>query len=137
MTNQLELTLLNRQPEIARAQDELERFAAAHNVSGRPLYELQLALEEHLANIVNYAYEDNAPHHITVRFGFKSPEIRIQIQDDGRPFNPLDHPPPGVSLPVDQKPVGGLGIHMMRKSVDGLEYRRESDRNILEMIKRV
>jgi len=137
MTNQVELTLLNRQPEIARAQDELERFAAMHSVRGRPLHELQLALEEHLTNVVNYAYEDDAPHRITVRFAFMSTEFRIEIRDDGRPFNPLEYPTPDVSIPVDQKPIGGLGIHMMRKSLDRLEYRRDMDLNILVMIKRV
>jgi len=135
MTNQVELTLLNRQPEIARAQDELERFAGLHRVPARPLHEMQLALEEHLANVVNYAHDDAAPHRITVRLAFQAPELRIEVEDDGRPFDPLEHPTPDVSLPVDQKPVGGLGIHMMRKSLDDLNYRRENGKNVLVMIK--
>lgn len=137
MTDQLELTLLNRQSEVARAQESLEQFAARHHIPGRALHELQLAFEEHLTNIVRYAYADTREHHIQVRVTLGSGEIRIRVEDDGRPFNPLQHPTPELSLPLDQRPIGGLGIHMIRKSLDALEYRRENARNILVMIKRV
>jgi anti-sigma regulatory factor (Ser/Thr protein kinase) len=137
MTAQVELILLNRQPEIARLQDELEQFAAKEALPDRMLHDVQLALEEHLTNIVRYAYQDDQPHRIKVRLALNRPELRIEVEDDGRPFNPLEHPTPDVSLPIDRKPVGGLGIHMIRKSLDGLEYRREEARNILVMVKRV
>ena len=137
MTDQFELTLLNRRPEIARAQDELERFATRHALPNRPLHDVQLAMEEHLTNVVNHAYQDEQEHRIKVRFMFKRPELRIEVEDDGRPFNPLEHPTPDLSVPLDQRPVGGVGVHMMRKSLDGLEYRREKERNILVMVKRI
>ncbi len=137
MTDQLELSLLNRQSEVARAQESLEQFAARHHIPGRALHEVQLAFEEHLTNIVRYAYADAREHHIHVRLTLRSRELRIEVADDGRPFNPLQHPAPDLSLPLDQRPIGGLGIHMMRKSLDALEYRRENERNMLVMIKRV
>jgi anti-sigma regulatory factor (Ser/Thr protein kinase) len=136
MTDQFELTLLNRQPEIARVQGELERFANKHALARRPLHDVQLALEEHLTNIVNHAYEDEQEHRIKVRFLFNRPELQIEVEDDGRPFNPLEHPTPNLSLPLDQRPIGGLGIHMIRKSLDHVEYHREHDRNRLVMVKR-
>jgi anti-sigma regulatory factor (Ser/Thr protein kinase) len=136
MTDQFELILLNEQREIARAQDELEKFAAKHALPDRQLHDVQLALEEHLTNILNYAYEDDRKRHITVRLALDRPELRIEVEDDGCPFNPLEHATPDLSIPIDQKPVGGLGIHMIRKSLDGLEYRRENGRNILVMVKR-
>jgi anti-sigma regulatory factor (Ser/Thr protein kinase) len=137
MTDQLELTLLNEQTEIARAQDEFEKFAARHSFAKRVLHDVQLALEEHLANIVNHAYPDDLEHRIQVRFVLTPPELRIEIEDDGRAFNPLEHPSPDLSVPLDQRPVGGLGIHMMRKSLDELKYRREHERNVLVMLKRL
>jgi anti-sigma regulatory factor (Ser/Thr protein kinase) len=137
MTDQLELILLNQQSEIARAQDELEKFAAHHQIPKQALHAVQLALEEQLTNIVRYAYDDNRGHQIEVRLAFRPPELRIEVEDDGRPFNPLEHPSPDLSLPLDQRPIGGLGIHMIRKSLDALEYRRENERNLLVMIKRV
>ena len=137
MTAQFELILLNRQPEVARLQDELEKFAAKQAWPDRMLHDVQLALEEHLTNIVNYAYEDPREHHIKVRFTFNRPELRIEVEDDGRPFNPLEHPAPDLAASLDERPVGGLGIHMIRKSLDGLEYRREQGRNVLVMVKRI
>jgi anti-sigma regulatory factor (Ser/Thr protein kinase) len=137
MTDHLELSLLNRPPEIARLQDELEKFAARHSFPGKSLHAVQLALEEHLTNIMRYGYDDDREHHIKVRMAFCTPELRIEVEDNGRPFNPLAHPSPDLSLPLDQRPIGGLGIHMIRKSLDALEHRRENDRNILVMLKRV
>ena len=135
MTGQFELTLLNRRAEVARAQDALEAFAASHSVAQTPLHALQLALEEHLTNILNHAYQDDLEHRILVRLRFQGSELRIDIEDDGSPFNPLNHPAPDLSQPFEERPIGGLGIHMMRKSVDEIEYRREGDKNVLTMVK--
>jgi anti-sigma regulatory factor (Ser/Thr protein kinase) len=134
--DRFELTLRNRLPEIARSQDELEKFAAGRCFPERPLHELQLALEEHLTNIIRYAYDDQAEHQIQVRFEFNPPELRLEVEDDGRPFNPLEHPAPDLTLPLDERPIGGLGIHMIRKSLDQVTYRRGQDRNVLVMSKR-
>jgi len=137
MTHQLDLILLNRESEIARGQDQLEQFAAAHHIPDRKLHEVQVALEEHLTNILHYGYEDHGDHEISIGFGLADDELRLQVQDDGRAFNPLAHPTPDLSLQLEQRPVGGLGIHMIRKSVDGVEYRRVDGKNILMMIKRI
>lgn len=137
MTGQLELSLLNEQSEVARAQEALERFAVHHRIPERAFHELQLALEEHLTNILRYAYADQQAHRIQVRVTLRPQELQVEVEDDGRPFNPLKHPSPDLSLPLDQRPTGGLGIHMIRNSLDALEYRREQDQNILVMIKRI
>ena len=136
MTDRFELTLLNQPREVARAQDELERYGARQNFPQRKLRDLQLALEEHLTNILRYAYPDGAEHRIAVCFESNPPELRIEVVDDGHPFDPLGHPAPDLNLPIEQRPVGGLGIHMIRQSLDQVEYRREPGRNVLVMMKR-
>ena len=137
MSDQFEFHVVNQATEIARAQDQLEQFAAAHNFPGRKLHEVQLAPEEHLTNIVRYGFDDDAESQIRIGFEHLPTELRLRVEDQGRPFNPLVHPAPDLSLPLERRPIGGLGIHMMRQSLDGLEYRRENDRNILVMMKRV
>lgn len=137
MREQFEITLRNQRQEIARLQDELERFCAENALPRRPLHELQTAVEEHLTNILHYAYADAAAHGITVRVALAQPELRIEIEDDGRPFNLLEHPAPDLSAPLDERAVGGLGIHMMKKSLDRLEYRYEHGKNIVTMTKRL
>jgi anti-sigma regulatory factor (Ser/Thr protein kinase) len=135
MTSQIDLTLLNRATEIPRVQDQLEQFAATHHIPDRKLHEVQVALEESLTNILHYGHDDDAEHQIQVAIRLAASELRIQVQDDGKPFNPLERPEPDISKPIEDRPVGGLGIHMMRKSLDGMEYRRENGKNILVMIK--
>jgi anti-sigma regulatory factor (Ser/Thr protein kinase) len=137
MTQQFDLTLLNRATEIPRAQDRLEQFAAAHQFPSRKLHEVQLALEEHLTNILRHGYDDHGPHEIEVGVNLAAGELRIEVKDDGRPFNPLARPAPDLSLPLAEKPIGGLGIHMIRKSLDRVEYRCEEGKNVLLMIKSV
>ena len=137
MSNYFELTLTNQPSEVARLQDQLESFARQHGLAPRALHELQLALEEHLTNVLSYAYADKQEHRIEVRVQLNAPELRVEVEDDGCPFNPLERPTPDLTKPIEERPVGGLGIHMMRKSVDRLEYRRVAGKNILTMFKQV
>jgi anti-sigma regulatory factor (Ser/Thr protein kinase) len=137
MTAQLDLALLNKAEEIARAQDELERFAVVHQLPVRKLHEVQVALEEHLSNILHYSHAEPGDYTIQLQVRLAESELRIRVEDDGLPFNPLAHPVPDLSLPMEEKPIGGLGIHMIRNSLDEVEYCREKGKNILTMIKRM
>src|ERR1039458_8449308 len=117
MNDQFELTLANQRSEVARLQDQLESFARQHGLAARGLHDLQLALEEHLANILAYGYDDTLAHQIRIRLRLQAAELRVEVEDDGHPFNPLEQPAPDLSKPIDERPIGGLGIHMMRKAL--------------------
>lgn len=133
MTDQVEIVIANRPAEKARALDLVERFGRERGCPTPRIHKLQLAVEEHLTNILGHAYEDDLDHEIIVRAQWRKGCLAIQIEDDGRAFNPLDRPPPDLTLPLDQRPIGGLGIHMIRHSVDAVEYRRKDNRNILSL----
>ena len=60
----------------------------------------------------------------------------VRVEDDGRAFNPLDAPAPDLRSGIDERPIGGLGVHLVRSLMDSLEYHRERDRNIFIMRKR-
>jgi len=137
MADQIELTLVNCAEEIARGQDSLEQFASEHAIADRKLHEVQLALEEHLTNIVRYGHADGGKHPIQVLIRLIPGELQIRIEDDGCPFNPLEHPTPDMSKPIEERPIGGMGVHMMRHSLDEMKYRRAEGKNVLTMIKRL
>jgi anti-sigma regulatory factor (Ser/Thr protein kinase) len=137
MKSIVEIVIRNQKSEKARVLEFLDAFAARHGISQRHVHELDLAIEEHLTNVLTYAYQEGDDRQITLRFALKDRLLRIELVDDGRPFNPLDHPEPDLTLPLDQRPIGGLGIHMMRKSVDAMEYLRSNDCNILTLLKQV
>lgn len=137
MSKPINLILLNRPSEIARLQDQLESLAREHDLPPKVLHEIQLAVEEHLTNILRYAYRDEREHEIWIQLRLGETEFCIEVKDDGRAFNPLEFPTMDLSLPLEQRPIGGLGIHMIRKSMDRIEYRRADGKNILAMMKQI
>lgn len=95
-----------------------------------------VALEEHLTNVLTYGYEPGAPHRVVVGLKVEGDCLCVDVEDDGKPFDPLATPRADTSLPLEDKPIGGLGVHLMRQFMDELSYVRESGMNILRMTKR-
>jgi anti-sigma regulatory factor (Ser/Thr protein kinase) len=133
----LEVTLHNRAEEIPVAHQGLDAFVAGHALPVQLLSQLHVAIDEHLPNIIAYAYQPDQAGTIRVRFSLVSTALRVEIEDDGRPFNPLEAAKVDISRPLDEKPMGGLGVHLIRQSVDELTYARRAGRNILTMLNRV
>jgi anti-sigma regulatory factor (Ser/Thr protein kinase) len=133
----VQLTLTNYPGERRRLLLLLHAFAKKHGVFPRVLQAADQALEEHLTNVVNYAYADHSPHEILVRLEIVGDLLQIEVEDDGGPFNPLEQPPPDITIPLIDRPIGGLGIHLIRQFMDELHYRREEGHNIFQMRKRL
>jgi len=133
----LEIVLTNRPEERPRLLQALEAFAAEHRLPAKVLRAADLALEEHMTNVFNHAYADAALHEIRVRLSCDGGALCVEVEDDGRAFNPLEAPSADTSIPLEERSIGGLGIHLMRRYMDELDYRRESGRNILRMTKRL
>ncbi len=114
--------------------EALERFAREHRLPKEVVNAADLALEEHLTNLISYGFEDNQAHEIKVRFSVGA-DLILEVEDDGRAFNPLKWPEPDTSLPLERRPIGGLGIHLMRRFMDDLEYHSEGGKNRLCMRK--
>ena len=133
----MELILQNRPEEKQRLLSALEEFSREHHLPPGVVQAADLALEEQMTNILAYAYEDAASHEIRVRLGVENQWLQIEVEDDGRAYDPLSQPPVDTSVPLDEKPIGGLGIHLIRSVMDEVDYRREAGRNILRMRKKV
>ena len=133
----MEIVLQNQPEEKTRVLAGLSAFAAEHHLTPGVVHAADLALEEHLTNVLNYGYEDKAVHEIRVRFSIREHSLHVEVEDDARPYNPLDQPPVDTAAPLDERRIGGLGVHLMRHFMDRLEYRREGNRNILRMTKRI
>lgn len=95
--------------------------------------ELEVCANEAVTNIINHAYDDAAVHRIHLRLAQASDGVDFVVEDDGRPFNPLDFaPPPATSL--QQAPLGGRGILLIRGLTSECAYRRQDGKNILSML---
>lgn len=133
---QIRIVLRNDLSEIAKLQRELESFGQKCSLSSKTVFELNLILEEVLANVISYAYRDNRLHEIVVRADLRDGELVIEVEDDGRPFNPLQIPPPDLDRPLEQRNVGGLGLHLVRELTSSIEYTRREEKNHLVMRKK-
>lgn len=136
-----DIYLRNDLRELERLRVAVEAFGANYCLPGPLLFELNLALEEWVTNIVAYGYDDTGPHSIAVRISLDTTaegrHVAIEVEDDARPFNPLEVPPPRLDLPIEERPVGGLGIHFLRRCMDSVAYERVGTRNRLLLRKQV
>ena len=99
--------------------------------------EVNLALEEALVNIVDYAYDKPGSGAIDIDASVHRNVLKLVLTDSGKPFDPTASTPPDITLPPDQRPVGGLGIFLVKKLMDTLDYERKDDKNILTMTKKI
>ncbi len=123
--------------------DELRRVAAAAEELGLQedwspalVHQIDLAIEEIGNNIVRHGL-DGGPGEIEITLTSDDDSITLEIADDGRPFNPLkDAPKPDLEAALEDRPIGGLGIHLVLTMMDEMHYRREKERNHLTLVKR-
>ncbi len=133
----MDIVLKNQDGERRKLLGALEDFARQHSLPPAVVQAADLALEELITNIFNYAYDQAGPRDIRVRFLIDGDCLQIEVEDDGKPFDPLERPEPDISLPLDDKPIGGLGIYLVRRSMDEVQYRRHAGKNLLVMRKRL
>ncbi len=122
--------------ELNRLNSHLEQLAEDWNIPEKPLFQINLAVDELVTNIINYGYE-GGQHKIILIFSLKDDAVTIQIQDQGKAFNPLTTPEPDISEPTEKRKIGGLGIHLTKTLMDSIEYERIDDSNIVMLIKKI
>jgi serine/threonine-protein kinase RsbW/sigma-B regulation protein RsbU (phosphoserine phosphatase) len=127
----LSFAVSNALSEVPRAAARVEVFCRDRNIPGPVAHKFNLALDEALTNAISYAFADGKPHAIDIRIEHRDGYLTAIVSDDGAPFDPLSQPVPDVHAPVAERKIGGLGIHLLRKLMDKVEYRRHDGRNIL------
>ena len=131
-----ELDVTPQVGEVPRLIEWIGSRCAAEGLAEAVTFKLTLALEEAVVNVITHAFEGlPPPHSITVRLAIAARSVTADIIDNGRPFDPTSAPDPDLSLPLERRRPGGLGIHLMRGMMDRLEYRRNDGGNILRLVK--
>jgi len=98
--------------------------------------QIEIAVEELFVNIAHYAYGDQTGMaKITVEQEGSPRGVRIGFHDEGVPYDPLAKPDPDITLSAEERQIGGLGIYMVKKSMDDVTYSREGTKNILHIRK--
>lgn len=130
-----QLVIRNDVSELNRVQAFTEELEALGMFPASFSMQLNLVLEEALSNIIFYAYQQGSSHTIQVDFVALDKSLEVTITDSGKAFDPTAKEDPDINLPAQERPIGGLGIFLIKKIMDELSYTRKQEYNILKMKK--
>lgn len=119
--------------EVAALVREAAEVLKRHGVTGEPLYTAQLAIEEVVSNVVRHGAckEDRG---VDIHIDIDDDEIRITVEDEGRPFDPsCEAPAPDFDAPLEERRVGGLGVYLVKQMANRFDYERDGELNRLEV----
>lgn len=130
----LAMTLQADPDEINRMRAELEAFAERQALPEDALFRLTLVLDELLTNAMDYAFAGIARPEIRLRIEVENNRLMACLRDNGRPFDPFrEAPDPDLDAPLEQRRIGGLGLHFVRSMMARADYRREGEWNVVEL----
>jgi sigma-B regulation protein RsbU (phosphoserine phosphatase) len=133
----MRIELGSRLEEIANVMAALEEFSDSTGLDMGVAQAAELVLDELLTNIISYSFGDAVEHKITVEMSVKANALHIVISDDGICFNPFEQEDPDLESSIDERDVGGLGIHLVKKFMDEYSYQRLKGRNVVTLLKHI
>ena len=133
----VEMRIRNQLSEIEIVKTRFNNFSEQTGLSKSIRRKLNLVFDELLNNVISYAYEDGEAREIKLNFELAGNRLTVSIMDDGVPFNPFEMNAPDTTVGLEERQVGGLGIHLVRSLMDRAIYQRHVDKNVVTLIKEV
>ena len=134
------LKVFAKKEELEKVQTFIDTILEEQQFSMQAILQVDIAIEELFVNIVYYAYSDDveeADRIVEVVCKISSEDtIEIELKDGGKEFNPLEKKDPDITASLEEREIGGLGIYMVKKSMDGVEYERKNLQNIIRIYKK-
>jgi serine/threonine-protein kinase RsbW len=131
---QSELCMVGTVADLPRIIDFVESACEGAAIDPAVRFDLKLAVEEACANVIEHAYCGEGGE-LVVCFEALGPDVRITVTDQGRPFDPTEVAMPDLNLPLDERPIGGLGLFLMQQLMDDVEFAFTEEGNRLSMVK--
>jgi len=131
------LQLVNDISQLAEVADFVDNLVDEWQLPVNFTVSLNLVLEEVVTNIIFYAFADDKEHFIDIKIEKTKGLLQITICDDGREYDPTQKDDPDLTVPIEERSIGGLGILLIKKIMDHVEYRRTDNRNILFLTKTI
>ena len=132
-----QLTITNDVQEIPKVSQLVEEIGEQRGLDVSLVMSLNLALEEAVTNVVVYAYPEGQEGKVDVEAILRPGSVEFTLIDSGKAFDPTSRPDPDLSLGVEDRPIGGLGIFLVRQIMDKVEYERRDGKNYLRMTKNI
>ena len=132
------LIIKNEISEVSRMSGFLMAVCREFNIDGSTAKTLNLALEEWVVNVINYAYPKGMRGHVEITSDFKDGVLTLVVKDHGVAFDPTQHAEVDIEADLADRLIGGLGIHLVRSIMDTLNYERTIDGyNVVTMTKQI
>jgi serine/threonine-protein kinase RsbW len=122
---------------VGRVNAAFAGFAETHALRDSVRRSLSVALDELLANALSHGVAGRHAVSVTVEVELDQERVRVTLTDDGSPFDPFGSAAPDTTLSVEERPIGGIGIHLVRRLVDEFSYRREDGCNVVVLVKQL
>lgn len=133
----LVLILKNDLSELARIAEEIGSHGESHGWPAKWVMNLNLSLDELITNIVSYGYRDTDEHEIRITLTDPDGSLVVVLEDDGMEFDPFTAAPdPDLESDVEERPIGGLGVYLVKTLMDEVAYERTDGRNRITLIQR-
>ncbi|MCY4237155.1 MAG: ATP-binding protein [Rhodospirillaceae bacterium] len=134
------IALTNDLRKIARVAARIDEYCSARGVAPETVYAINLAVDELLINTISHGYDDDEPHRIEVILRLEGNMVVVAIVDDSAPFDPTEIGEPDINALVDGEEIGGremegLGLLLVNRTMDGVEYRRRGGCNVVTLTK--
>jgi anti-sigma regulatory factor (Ser/Thr protein kinase) len=129
------ITLRNELAEFSRLVKSFDAFCAPLVPTPKDVNALHLALEEAVINVINHGYADGQSHTFTVELAADDRRVTVIVTDDAPAYNPLARAEVDVTLALEDRPIGGLGVHLVKKLMDSAHYERRDNHNILTLVR--
>ena len=128
------LNLQNDLDEITVLGEWMEQLGETYSIPADDLFQLNMVLEEAVVNVVDYAYPGQTGMPITLDVSTDGKVFDFVLTDEGVPFDPTtDSSEPDIEQGAEERPIGGLGIYLVKQYMRDVRYRRENGKNILSM----
>jgi anti-sigma regulatory factor (Ser/Thr protein kinase) len=120
---------------VGKVNAALAEFAEAHALPEGVRHSVHVALDELLANVLSHGQAGRDPCSVTVEAGLDQDRLTVTVTDDGAAFDPFGHDAPDTTLSVEERPIGGLGIHLVEQLMDQVSYQRRDGHNVVVLVK--
>ncbi len=131
------IVIVNNVEELPVLSERIEEIGEKWNWPIHFTMNINLVLEEAVSNIIFYAFSDKESHNIDISVKMVNAKVTIEIEDEGIPFDPTLRKEPDITLPIQERPIGGLGIFLILRMMDTVGYKRKNNKNILTLIKKI
>jgi len=123
--------------EVQKVNEVFGRFAEQYSLPGSVRRSVNVALDELLANGLTHGMEGRDTGLVVVEVVLNQERVKVTITDDGPQFDPFSQEEPDTTLSIDERAIGGLGIHLVRQLMDDVSYERRDGHNVVVLVKRL